>query len=282
MSTTERGERSFIFDRFWAFFKLFVAPHVRRATLSSAVGFVVTAAVLTLVVVGASDSDSEQAFSGWKFLYGTVCFLAFFGHGIASLFFSSTAFKAYDRRETCWSVVLAPASRLEKFVAHGVYAVVLAPLLFVVSFGGAVAMSQGAAWFLDVEHLGVNGVSDALIMGMEAAECQLPSPGVWAILFFSLLLYKQLAFFTASAAVRKYAFLLGIGISAIVDYVLLSVVKLINGVIIGDLVVDDALNVPEICNFFSASVYGTLISGVVVVISLVVIAWYTYRHRVVP
>lgn len=282
MGTTERGEGSFIFDRFWAFFKLFVAPHMRRAILSSAVGFVVTAAVLTLVVVGASDNDSEQAFSGLKFLYWSVCVLAFFGHGIASLFFSSTAFKAYNRRETCWSVVLAPASRLEKFVAHGVYAVVLVPLFFVVSFGGAVALSQSLAWLLGIEYFSVNGVSDSVVMGMEASECQLPSPGVWSTLFFSLLLYKQLAFFTASAAIRKHAFLLGIGISAIVDYVLVFVVKLVNAVIIGDLVVDDALNVPEICNFFSASVYGTLISGVVVVISLVVVAWYTYRHRVVP
>ena len=71
----------------------------------------------------------------------------------ATIVFAAGTFRSYNIRATAWNIVLLPATRSEKFVAHYIYACLFVPLIFIAAYLAGIALSYASSYVFGNEAI---------------------------------------------------------------------------------------------------------------------------------
>ena len=136
MDQTQQAKSSFSFGRFLAFLKLLIVSNLFKVVLSSILSFIVTTGVLSLVVYATREFEGNKLVVLANVFYVGAALGVLFLIAIVCIFFAAGTFRSYNIRATAWNIVLLPATRSEKFVAHYIYACLFVPLIFIAAYLG--------------------------------------------------------------------------------------------------------------------------------------------------
>lgn len=287
MDQTQQANSSFSFGRFLAFLKLLIVTNLFKVVLSSVLSFVVTTGVLSLIVYATNEFEGNDLVVLANVFYVGAALGVLFLIAIVCIFFAAGTFRSYNIRATAWNVVLLPATRSEKFVAHYIYACLFVPLIFIAAYLAGIALSYASSYVFGNEAIDL--VTPASKMFDEIHTwTNAPIVGYAIATLFIWLLHKQTIFFTSAALVRKYPFLTGIALQFVIDIAYFIFAQAVINPKVEAIIeaIEEAgsnLATADYLDSAMATAFAwSAIPTLAITAILVAISWTIYRKRVVP